>query len=114
MSACWQLPEHRLFICFEKGSTCSQDALLLLEKTIREVGFDIQRNIAESQKAVEASKVFLEEMASPTLTRRPDRWTVPSVSVSMQTVPVHIINFFAKAYKDVTLLLRCQHTPLLQ
>lgn len=60
-------------------------------------------NIAESEAAVEISKVFAIDIAAHAVRSRVDSWTVSPGLVSVQTFLEHIMPLPVKSYWDVML-----------
>lgn len=71
-------------------------------------------NKAGSEQAVKASRLFVKEMASLALGRRVDRWTVPPLLVSVETLPPHKMHLLGYVHSDATLIKRCPQVPLSQ
>lgn len=71
-------------------------------------------HITRSKKAVEASKVFVEEIEAVASRRRVYYWTVSPGFIPTQKFPVHIMHYLGTVYKDATTLEKPRLIPLLQ
>lgn len=59
--------------------------------------------IVESNKATEASKVFVKEIVAPTSRRKFNCLTMPAGPVLMEIFPEHIKHFLANFYKETSI-----------
>lgn len=69
-------------------------------------------DIAGSEEAVEASNMFVREIADLLSSRRVESWTLWTGLVPVQAFLLHIIHLLENMYKDATLFEKCQHIPL--
>lgn len=70
--------------------------------------------MVEREETVEASKVFVKEIAAFTIKRRVHSWTMPAEFVSTQTLLVDILHFRRKVQMDATSLEKCRRTLFLK
>lgn len=72
-----------------------------------------ESDTVKSEEAVEASKVFVKQMAGLASERRVDNWTRSAILAPVHKIPVHIMYLFENVYKDAALFEKITNTPQL-
>lgn len=80
---CVRLSEHRRSIACETNSSCYQDTVISVVQVYGKQALSADSDMSGSKEVVEASKVFMKNMAALTSRSRVVSWTVPPGLVSV-------------------------------